>query len=250
MKEKTQKIYNDISNWWNNHHDLGGKVYVSEFEWNYNPHASMYKYTSKLFYNFLKISKDEVEEFQNSDHFKNTTPNSDILNEASKIWYLIKQIKEGPGLMYTCQVQHEPWNSWIQYRFHPGSGRVPAIWLSEEPSLKAIYQHFDEPGFEPYHNSRLINSPMELMHEAINVDPETSGCDITTLEAFPKNREDTPDPEWHYWKINHSDKPWKFMRWSEGVNWPNHRTSWRSLAVELWNEMQNPNHEIRKRLNI
>ena len=208
-----------LNDWWDTHHALGGSVYTSDW-----PIQDLSSVLTPLLESFYALSFEEVLEFSEAPVTDNSMPNRNILEDASKIYYLVKEIKK-TGLNFPPQLLHEPWAE--RYRIHPGSGRLLAMFASGQKMMKVIYIHFDEPGFTVPATGEIIKDATQLnaMVKQQNVDPH-----YTSYAAFDGFA--LEDSEWK--PTIATNKPWRFLRYSEGPEFLNYKVNWRKCAIDLW----------------
>lgn len=248
---KLQKISSKLSNWWSAHHRGGGLVW-------YVPNVldlvqSPEQYVNQLFDRYRKLSFQQVLDFSESEVTDNSMPDREVLEDGSKIHMLRHAYRNG-GLAFNVQLLHEPW--YDRWRVHPGSGRLAAMWLEDQRRIPGIHIHFntsrprtywhldriqleERPGPTP--DSHIINTAAYFL-DCISCQTRVTP-DFETYYAFPNKSKDCHltqqmDLEWHWHYIkNQSYVDWKFLRWSEGKNFLEHKYTWRSYAIELWHEL-------------
>ena len=123
-----------LRHWHDRHVEQGGYVAVSYVDWNFLTPPTLE--LIDLLEKYKKIPLDRVMAFTDTVITDNTMPDRDILEDGSKIFYLVNQI-EFLELMFHPQILHEPWYN--RYRVHPGSGRLQALWLCGYENIKTIY---------------------------------------------------------------------------------------------------------------
>jgi len=214
-----------LNNWWDEHHELGGSVYTCD--WPVQDYSSI---LFPLFESFYALPFEEVLEFSEATVTDNEMPNRTILEDASKIYYLAKEIKDN-GLNFPPQLIHEPWEN--RYRVHPGSGRLLATYLCGHNVMSVVYTHFDEPLFTIPSNSEVITTAKQLQS---TVKQNKVSPHYETFDAFKKFT--LQDTEWKPmdYLIYEVVKPWKFIRYSEGPDFLEYKTNWRECAIELWQD--------------
>lgn len=218
---------------------MGGYVAACYVDWNdlHSPQDMVVN----LLERFRKLDRQEVLDFIEATLTDNKMPNRDILEDASKIFYLVGEI-EHSNLLFNPQILHEPWAN--RYRVHPGSGRAAALWLCGYERFKTIYTHFDEPGFKPPGIAVKINNWQEFLKECVtNMVMSPDFIDIDTYYAFPTEATDicktsNMDSVWEYTQMSPM-MPWEFIRFSEGSEFLAYKRSWRRAAWALWVELQN-----------
>lgn len=231
-----------LRSWYENHLRQGGYVTASYVGWDDLLHCPLDD-IRLLLERFASLPMGDVMEF--SDTSKSVTDNSmnhrNVLEDGSKLYYLVDQIQY-LDLIFNTQLIHEPWYN--RYRVHPGSGRLQALWVCGHDEIKTIYTHFDEKEFVAPPYSILLNNYTEF-ENAILTNNEFSRVvpiDYTVYQAFPTVREyihetKSADSEWHFENIK-TDKDWYFIRYSEGNNFLQYKSDWRSFALELWHILQ------------
>jgi hypothetical protein len=228
--------YQNISTWFNNHVELGGSVYRSELTWDFLP--SPEDDINNLFDKVKNVDFEDVLAFQEADVIDNNMPYREILEDSSKIFYLHQQIKQD-NLIFNPQIIHEPWHS--RYRIHPGSGRLAALWLANKKTVTCLYTHFNEPMFQLPPNSNKIHN-IEGIFDCILSTDEKVEMSIETYEAFPTSENEkahtlTRDSEWD-WNNIETTREWQFLRYSEGRNFLEYKSNWRSDIVSVWEALQ------------
>ena len=231
-----------FTNWLQEHKSMGGYIASSYVDWNilHDPGDDIVK----LLESFKDIPFEAVMEFTESHTFDNDMGYRDICEDASKLFFLTELVQFNE-LLYYPQIIHEPW--FDRYRVHPGSGRLQALWLCGYNSLKCIYTHFNEPGFIPPGDCFEIKDKRQFDRE-IMLRPEKMKWHFEVYEAFPKDKQEQVwtkrrDREWE-WHHTETDKPWKFMRFSEGPDFAHHKKMWRSYAIDGWEDLQHEHVQI------
>lgn len=213
-----------LERWLENHCKLGGHVFLVHDT--YALVGSPEQYVTDLYDSFRQLPFETVNEFVAAGVTDNTMQHRNILEDASKIHYLRQQIRAGK-LSFRPQILHEPWyNRW---RVHPGSGRYAAMWL-ENPTdwLRSIYIYFNEPGFKiPAGVTAIDLQDPDAFIKSITL--TNTSIDFTTHPAFERSDRDA---EWH--PDITTDKPWQFLRYSEGTNFIGYKQAWREIALDLW----------------
>lgn len=227
-----------IRNWHERHVEQGGYVGVSWVDWNFltPPLVELID----LLERFKRLPLEDVMAFTDTFVTDNTMPNRDVLEDGSKIFYLVNQI-EFLELMFHPQIIHEPW--YDRYRVHPGSGRLQALWLCGYENIKTIYTHFNEPGFVAPPRTIVLPTYKHIEKEIVfdNVIGPPA-VDYEFYEAFPTTQlaqmhTYNQDSEWHF--ENHTtNKQWHFFRYSEGTAFLEFKSEWRSYAMEMWHILQ------------
>lgn len=235
-----------FKHWLTHHEKMGGYIASSYVGWDLL-HSPMKDLVSKL-EEYRQLPIEHVLAFQEEKITNNEMPYREILEDVSKIFYLAELIQYDQLIFYP-QIVHEPWHN--RYRVHPGSGRLMALWLCGFQTIKCIYTHFDEPGFAPPGESFRITSdistsiPKEFT-TPLMTRPITMHVD--TYPAFPKLEVEeiktrTMDSEWN-WDHVKTDKPWNFMRFSEGNEFLQYKANWRSYAIDAWQDLQHGHIQI------
>jgi hypothetical protein len=228
-----------LKDWYEKHYSLGGYVASCYVDWNIiqNP---IYDFV-ELIEKYKKIDYLEIEEFATADVTNNSMSNRLVMEDMSKIKYLTEEIM-ADSLMFHPQVIHEPW--FDRYRIHPGSGRAIALWLCGYTQFKAIYTHFDEPGFEPPGDTIRMDSWRTLSKE-LGADAPLRAMlqppDAQTFQAFPSTYEDilhTTDKDDIWAPTFTTTKPWEFLVYSEGQNFLGFKKEWRSHSYDLYTDLQ------------
>lgn len=242
--EQVKKIINPIvfDRWWENHHRHGGLVCTSYVDWDLlaDPLPSIIQ----LLEDYRQVPLTDVMAFNDAHVFDNDMPYRNVLEDGSKILYLVGQV-QFLELKFNPQLLHEPW--YDRYRVHPGSGRLQALWLCGYESIKTIYLHFNEPGFVIPEKSFIIDTPQKFYKECcIGVLPNS--IDIEMYPAFPKTKITAEltkdmDSEWHYENLNGADH-WNFIRYSEGRDFVQYKYDWRTFSLELWEYLQHEHIQL------
>ncbi len=235
-----------LRHWHDRHVEQGGYVATSYVDWNFltPPTFELIELLEK----YKQIPLNRVMAFTDTVITDNAMPDRDILEDGSKVFYLVNQI-EFLELMFHPQILHEPWYN--RYRVHPGSGRLQALWLCGYENIKTIYTHFDEPGFVPPPKTIKLPTYKHIQKEIIfNGGAAPEVIDYEFYEAFPKEHlaqihTQKQDREWHF--ENHTtDKSWNFFRYSEGNAFLDFKKDWRSFAMELWHFLQGGHIQLGK----
>lgn len=221
-----------IKDWYERHIYLGGYTASCYVDWNiiHNPLNDFVRMLEE----FKQVPSEKIAEFMEADVTDNSMHNRNLLEDMSKIGYLVEEVLY-ETLMFHPQVIHEPWYN--RYRIHPGSGRAIAMWLAGVEQFKTIYTHFDGMSFVPPGHTIKHNSWKTFANEIVF--PATglsTSIDIERFSAFPKNiidynRTKNKDSEWKPDTI--SDRPWEFIVYSEGKNFLKYKTEWRSYALMM-----------------
>lgn len=226
-----------LSRWWKTHHEFQGQVFITQLSFEDITHPE--EYVNNLFAKYKKIPFEEVLAFAESEVTDNSMPNREILEDGSKIHMLRNEIRND-NLHFRTQVLHEPW--YDRYRIHPGSGRAAAMWLEGQEYIESIYMHFSNHrkgyGFKIPDNAYQIGDPMsfERFIKLKDVDPYYESYPVFPKTAKECLKTQEMDREWH-WHYVTCYAPFKFLRWSEGKNFLDYKTLWRSHAIDLWNEL-------------
>ena len=227
--------------WFNQHHDMGGSVYSSYFDW--NSIKSPQNTIVKVLEYFIALPPHSISEFINADIIDNEMPDRNIMEDASKIAYLCNEMMFDT-IKFHPQAIHEPW--YDRYRIHPGSGRLAALWLCGYENFKTIYTHFDEPGFIVPKRSIPIEDELQMQSNILYSKDDwltAHPVEVETYYAFPAETKDynhTVSKD-SIWKPEMVDTlmPWEFLRYSEGKNFINMwKPAWRNEVVDLYNEMK------------
>jgi len=211
-----------LDEWWKTHHELGGSVYTVEADWDliHSPE----EYVTELYEQFRQLDIIDTIRFSEARLTDNRMENREILEDASKIYWLTGLAMENK-LSFVPQLLHEPWHN--RYRVHPGSGRLSAMWKAGITNFPAVYIHFGDEFKVPPHSQRIINATefqKSIIYQRKSV-PE--------YEMYPATNSAKTyamDREWNYI----SNTPWKFVRWSEGRKFLDYKREWRACAIELW----------------
>ena len=219
---------------------MGGYVATCYVDWLTLP--SPQEYIADLLTQYRALAPEQVLQFSDSMVTDNEMPYRDLMEDASKIYYLTQQL-ENEGLIFVPQIIHEPWHD--RYRIHPGSGRALAIWLAGYERFRTIYTHFNEPEFSPPGIALRISSPQDLIRNAMH-EPvlDQDFFDFETYYAFPTDPVDIEktvykDSVWNYDRVQ-TMMPWEFIRFSEGHSFLTHKGEWRFESWQLWLELQEP----------
>ena len=244
----------NLSKWWDVHHRGGGLVF-------YVPNVldlvqSPAPYVSELYDRYRQIPFEQVLEFSESVITDNSMPNREVLEDGSKI-HMLRHAHRNNDLQFNVQLLHEPW--YYRWRVHPGSGRLAALWLENVKEIPGVYIYFNTERItrhwtdigklahnafavsKPTTDSRLLATEQEFL-DAIVCQKKTQP-EFETYYAFPTKSKDCfktqqMDLEWHWhYTSNQSYMEWKFLRWSEGKNFLEHKYHWRSYAIDLWQEL-------------
>jgi|TARA_R110000764_G_scaffold14058_1_gene40388 hypothetical protein len=232
-----------FNHWLTHHEKLGGYLATSYVGWDIL-HSPMNDIVAKL-EEYKQLPIEHVLAFQEQEITNNSMPNREVMEDVSKIFYL-SEIIQYNELKFYPQIVHEPWHN--RYRVHPGSGRLMALWLCGYQTIKCIYTHFDEPGFVAPGESFRIDGPAaqkEFMNPSML---RPYSLHVDTYPAFPKLENDiiktkTMDSEWD-WNHVKTNKPWNFMRFSEGAEFLEYKESWRSYALDAWQDLQHDHIQI------
>lgn len=237
--------FHTLDGWFDHHIKLGGWVGISYLDWN-TLHNPLYNVVSMM-EQYRALSIEQVEEFCAAAVTDNSSANRDVLEDASKIYYLLGEIMDD-NLLFTPQVIHEPWHS--RYRIHPGSGRAVALWLHGVEQFKAIYTHFDEPGFVAPPKTIKLHTTSELQKHISynNYNAMIAMFGIESYPAFPKTVEQTErtakkDAVWKP-ENAYTSKDWQFLVYSEGKEFLTHKMRWRGWALDLWEELQHETAQL------
>jgi hypothetical protein len=237
--------FHTLDGWFDHHTKLGGWVGISFLDWN-TLHNPLYNVVSMM-EQYRALSIENVEQFCSASVTDNSIANRNVLEDASKIYYLLGEIIDD-NLLYTPQVIHEPWHS--RYRIHPGSGRAVALWLHGVEQFKAIYTHFNEPEFVAPPKTIKLHTVSEL-HKHLsynNYNSMLAMFGIESYSAFPKNSvqqqlTSNKDAEWNPIGI-HTNNEWQFLVYSEGAQFLEHKMRWRGWALDLWEELQHETAQL------
>ncbi|SVB79281.1 uncharacterized protein METZ01_LOCUS232135, partial [marine metagenome] len=237
-----------FDHWLKNHQKLGGFLASSYVDWNllHSPCKDIVKKLEE----YKRIPFECIMEFADAKVTDNSMEYRDVMEDISKIFYLCELIQHNE-LTYNPQILHEPWHN--RYRVHPGSGRLMALWLCGYESIKTIYIHFDEPGFQPPGDCFIIKD-RNTAHQEFHINPQMHGIStrhklqVETYAAFPKLeaeciRTRDYDYEWD-WSHIHTNKFWQFMRFSEGGEFLDYKNMWRSYAIDAWQDLQHDHIQI------
>jgi hypothetical protein len=217
---------------------MGGYVATCYVDWSV-VHSPM-NTIIELLEAYRRLDPAEVVAFSEACTTDNNMPNRQILEDASKIFHLTRELEYG-NLIFNPQIIHEPWHN--RYRIHPGSGRAAALWLSGYERFKTIYTHFDEPGFVPPGIALRMHSWKDMMLECVTTMVMSPVfIDVDRYYAFPQEHVDicktsNMDSEWGYNQMNPM-MPWEFVRYSEGRDFLKFKQEWRKDAWPLWTELQ------------
>lgn len=242
--------YNDLLEWWDKHHALGGSVYECHLPWDFFPNPeSMLK---ELFIAFANLNYAHIENFVLANIFDNDMDHRDTMEDASKIVFLVEQIEDYGKLKYTPQVVHEPW--YDRYRVHPGSGRFCALWLTEANHLTCTYTHFDEPCFEVPPYSQQIYDIEGMMQAMSYLDADSIRTTIDVYDAFPKDPHvaqyaNERDSVWEPDRVT-THKDWQFVRYSEGNSFVESKLAWRNRIIDAWCKINDGSSIINRKLNL
>lgn len=227
-----------LTHWFNSHHSIGGSLWDCRLPWDFlgSPEADLYD----LFERYAKLDFEQIFEFSKSHVFDNDMPDRELMEDATKIYFLVQEIEHN-NLKFNPQIVHEPW--YDRYRVHPGSGRLAAMWLSMFNNVRCLYTHFDEPGFEiPPYSTRIFD--VEGVVETIIREGRNKTSNIEIYRAFPdqENKYEYTftkkmDSEWEPERVK-TDKDWEFLRYSEGKIFVKSKREWRTYAVELWDALR------------
>ena len=231
-----------FTKWLDKHQSMGGYVASSYVNWDIlaDPGDDIVK----LLEQFKDLPFDAVMEFAEAHTFDNDMGYRDICEDASKLFFLTELVQFNE-LLYYPQIIHEPW--FDRYRVHPGSGRLQALWLCGYNSIKCIYTHFNEPEFIPPGDCFEIKNKWQFDKE-IMLRPDVIKWHFETYQAFPKDKQEQVwtkrrDREWE-WDHIKTDKPWNFIRFSEGPDFHHHKKLWRSYAIDGWQDLQHDHVQI------
>ena len=232
-----------FDHWLKNHQKLGGFLASSYVDWDllHSPCKDIVKKLEE----YKRIPFECIMEFADATVTDNSMEYRDVMEDISKIFYLCELIQHNE-LTYNPQILHEPWHN--RYRVHPGSGRLMALWLCGYESIKTIYIHFDEPGFQPPGNCFIIKDRATAIKEFHTNPQKIRKLHIETYAAFPKLeaeciRTQHMDYEWDWNHIN-TKKFWQFMRFSEGPEFLSYKDMWRSYAIDAWQDLQQNHIQI------
>lgn len=219
---------------------MGGYVATCYVDWTtvHNPCQHIVSLLEK----YRALAPEQVLQFSDSMVTDNEMPDRDILEDASKIYFLVQQIRVD-SLIFVPQIIHEPWHH--RYRIHPGSGRAAAIWLSGFERFRTLYVHFNEPEFSPPGIPLRLLSPEDLIRAAL-YEPvlDYDYFDFRTYYAFPTEPDhiaetQRKDSVWDHTQIQ-TMMPWEFIRFSEGDSFLTYKSEWRFEAWPMWMELQEP----------
>lgn len=218
---------------------MGGWSGVSYLDWNIIT-PPLYEIV-ELLEGFKKVKEKFIINFINADITDNFMDYRDVMEDASKIYYLVNEMIN-EDIKFHPQVIHEPWHD--RYRVHPGSGRLAALWLCGYEVFKTIYIHFDEPGFVAPPNTLKINTHQNFIMEAVTDSFSLMHpIDIQTYYAFPTEEADfletiSKDREWDPTQVQ-TLLPWEFIRYSEGNPFiTDYKPGWRQMSLGLWEELR------------
>lgn len=218
------------------------------------------QYVVELFDKYKKIPFEQVLEFSEAQVTDNSMPNREVLEDGSKI-HMLRHAYRNNDIQFNVQLLHEPW--YDRWRVHPGSGRLAALWLEGAVEIPGVHIHFNTSprrywgsnwgryddlnshvtldSLKPTHSSRLLVDTKEFLSAIVCQKPAEP--EFETYHAFPSKSKDCfktqqMDKEWHWHHTkNQSYMDWKFLRWSEGKNFLEHKYNWRSYAIDLWHEL-------------
>ena len=237
-----------LQHWLNDHERKGGYLASSYVNWDIL-HSPMYEIV-RMLEQFRSLPFEQILEFHDSEVTNNGMQDRNVMEDVSKIFYLTECIQY-EELKFYPQILHEPWFN--RYRVHPGSGRLIALWLCGFESIKCIYTHFNEPAFIPPGDCFKISNKYEAYKEfqimaGVGFSGRPTKLGIETYSAFPKDENDCVrthhyDHEWQ-WKHITTDTDWKFMRFSEGDDFLDHKSSWRSYVIDAWEDLRNDHIQI------
>jgi len=242
--------YHDLKRWWDYHHELGGSVYECNLPWDFFPDFK--SDLKKLFIEYASIPFKQIEEFQSAFIYNNDMADRVVMEDACKIWFLYRNIKDGVGIKFNPQIIHEPWAD--RYRVHPGSGRLASMWLAELNNVKCVYTHFDESCFEPPAYNNILHDVEGMVLSMFGNTASKMRADIETYQAFPVTPEEQRytserDSEWDWHKVK-TDTRWKFIRYSEGQSFVESKQQWRDCAIDLWYTLNSHDNELISKLDI
>lgn len=215
--------YDVFEDWREQHSSQGGKLLIiPEIR---SLCGDRTEYVLDLYKKFSKIPLSDVEYFAVSDATDNSMPHRDVLEDASKIYHLANS-----SIQFLPQLVHEPWRS-KPWRAHPGSGRYTALCRINQP-IPGVYIYFNEPAFNiPDYTIDITDLPVEDVISHLTFQ-HVDEIDFTTYSANSENERDGE------WKPNIQFKcDWKFLRYSEGKYFIQHKQNWRQSAVDLWLEL-------------
>ena len=106
-----------FDHWLKNHQNLGGFLASSYVDWDIL-HSPLHDIVHKL-EKFRQVPFEAVLDFSDAGITDNSMEYRDIVEDASKIFYLCEMINYNE-LIFHPQILHEPWHK--RYRVHPGSG--------------------------------------------------------------------------------------------------------------------------------
>lgn len=231
----------DIRDWHLELTAMGGYTASCYVDWNvvHSPMNTVIEMLEEL----KQVEFRYIEAFAEADITDNSMPYRNLLEDISKIYYLVDEIQYD-SLVFHPQILHEPWED--RYRIHPGSGRAIATWLCEYEQFRTIYTHFNEPCFKPPGHTIRHADWKDFAKEIMFFDSLVGrsfrdiNINIEVYSAFPVHVFEEAvmlrkDPNWNP-PIARS-KPWKFINYSEG-NFLNYKRDWRVYAYTAWEEAQ------------
>lgn len=213
--------YEVLMNWQEWHRYHGGRFVVIPDIREYVVHDP--ERTPQLYKEFAKLSREQVEQFASASVLDNSMPNRNLLEDASKIWFL-----ENEEITFLPQVVHEPWRE--RWRAHPGSGRYDVL-CRRGGAVPGVYIYFNEPGYGLPKHINLTDMELEDIVDNLCFTP-TEWIDFTSYPAFSDYATER-DGEWNP-PLPTVFRDWEFLRWSEGRYFPDYKRSWRHVAVDLW----------------
>lgn len=231
-----------FEHWLNDLENKGGYLASSYVNWNIL-HSPLHDVVKQLEH-FRSLPFEQILEFHESEVTNNEMQDRNVMEDVSKIFYLTECVQY-EELRFHPQIIHEPWAN--RYRVHPGSGRLIALWLNGYESIKTIYTHFNEPAFIPPGECFKITNKRQAYKE-FQFSRQSDLLSIETYSAFPKTKNDCVrthhyDHEWE-WKHITTDTDWKFMRFSEGPEFLEHKSTWRSYIIDAWEDLRNDHIQI------